>query len=338
MEIQLFQYHPVIGYTFIPNLKTRIEHESGGYLVRTNAAEFRSEREFEVSKPAGKSRVLLFGDSFTAGDAVSNKYRFGDVLETLVPDIEVYNFALPGTGTDQHYLVWREIARQYEHDLVLIAAQVENIRRVAARHRQSVTSSGEEVLMAKPYFEFEAGGNLRLEGVPIAKEPVKADELSETEREFVDQGGRMPMLRSIVNKMGGPVKDIAQRVTGYQPLPEYNDPEGREWRLMKAILKMWVSEIERPTVIFPIPLYHYIEETASPEAYRTRFAELCGLPGVTVHDPFEEYLALPKEVRRGFRFQKDIHPTPSHHRFLAESLARVAAPLAAGASEGAASR
>jgi carbamoyltransferase len=109
MEIQLFQHHPIIGYTFIPNLKTRIEHEGGGYLLRTNAAGFRSEHEFSTAKTAGKFRVLLFGDSFTAGDAISNKNRFGDVLETLVPDVEVYNFGLPGTGTDQHYLVWREI-------------------------------------------------------------------------------------------------------------------------------------------------------------------------------------------------------------------------------------
>ena len=125
MEIQLFQHHPVIGYTFIPNLKTRIEHESGGYLVRTNAAAFRSEHEFSNPKTNGKCRVLLFGDSFTAGDAVSNKHRFGDVLETLIPDIEVYNFGLSGTGTDQHYLVWHEIANKFEYDVVVIVAQVD---------------------------------------------------------------------------------------------------------------------------------------------------------------------------------------------------------------------
>src|ERR1700755_2605937 len=111
MSIQLFEYHPVIGYRFIPGLKTRLEHEGGGYLVRTNDAGFRSEHEYTKAKTPGKFRILLFGDSFTAGDAVSNKHRYGDVLETLLPDIEVYNFGLSGSGTDQHYLIWREIAR-----------------------------------------------------------------------------------------------------------------------------------------------------------------------------------------------------------------------------------
>src|SRR5207253_7860129 len=114
MGIQLFQHHPIIGYTFIPNLKIRVESEGGGHLVGTNAAGFRSEHEFAKTKSGGKFRILLFGDSFTAGDGVSNKKRYGDVLENLISGIEIYNFGLPGTGTDQHYLVWREIAKEYD--------------------------------------------------------------------------------------------------------------------------------------------------------------------------------------------------------------------------------
>jgi len=337
MEIQLFQHHPVIGYTFIPNLKTRIEHESGGYLVGTNGAGFRCEHEFEKAKTDGIFRILLFGDSFTAGDAVSNKYRFGDVLETLIPNSEVYNFGLPGTGTDQHYLVWREIAREYEHDLVVIAAQVENIRRVVARHRLSATASGKQVLFAKPYFEL-IDGELELKGVPVPKGAVSPDELPESEREFVDQGGRMLWLRSLVNKMGGPIKDIAQRVSGYQPLPEYDDPNGREWTLMKAIIAKWTGEFFTSAIVMPLPIYHYIEETASSDAYRERFRELAGLPGVTLHDPLLDYLVVPKAERRAFRFAADIHPTPSHHRLLAESLAKAVRSFVDGAVEGAAAK
>ena len=41
------------------------------------------------------------GDSFTAADGVSNRQRYSDLLEARLPGIEVYNFGLPGTGTDQ---------------------------------------------------------------------------------------------------------------------------------------------------------------------------------------------------------------------------------------------
>jgi hypothetical protein len=357
MSIQLFEYHPVIGYRFIPGLKIRLEHEGGGYLVRVNDAGFRSEHEYTKEKTPNKGskfRVLLFGDSFTAGDAVSNKHRFGDVLETLIPNIEVYNFGLPGTGTDQHYLVWREIAKEYEHDLVVIAAQVENIRRVAAHHRVSVTSEGDEVVLAKPYFEL-IDGKLELKNVPVPKDPLKQNELAEEDRQFVDQGGRMPWLRKIVNKLG--VKDIAQKISGYQPLPEYDDPASREWQLMSAILKHWIAEIKKPVILMPLPLYQYVEETASPENYRARFRKLAqsiesfgiesvgsanpdisgnsadSIDSITLHDPFDDYLAVPKEERRGFRFEKDIHPTPLYHRLLAESLARTVAKFIPATAE-----
>ncbi len=345
MDIQLFEYHPVIGYHFIPGLKMRLDHEGGGYLLRANSTGFRSEREYTKEKTPGKFRILLFGDSFTAGDGVSNKYRYSDLLETLLPGTEVYNFALPGTGTDQHYLIWREIAQQFEHDLVIIAAQVENIRRVAARHRLSVLGSGEQVLLAKPYFELETDGTITLKNVPVPKEPLKAEDLPEDDKGFVDQGGRMLWLRNIVNKMGGPVKDLAQKMSGYQPLPEYDDAGGREWLLMSAILKKWIAEIERSVILIPIPLYQYVEETASPENYRARFRELVSesgesgetansvnsvgsanslnsLDSLLLHDPLPDYYNVPKHARRGFRFEKDIHPTPMHHKLLADSLAK----------------
>jgi hypothetical protein len=334
MDIQLYEYHPIIGYRFIPGLKARLEHEGGGYLVRVNEAGFRSEHEYAHAK-GDKFRILLFGDSFTAGDGVSNKYRYGDVLETLVPGIEVYNFALPGSGTDQHYLTWREIGREYEHDLVVIAAQVENIRRVAARHRLSITAAGEHVLLAKPYFDLGPDGGITLKNVPVPKDPLKEEDLPEEDREYIDQGGRMLWLRRLVNKMGGPVKEMAQKLSNYQPLPEYDNPLGREWQLMKAIFKQWTGELEKPVVIMPIPLYHYVEETASPYGYRARFSELRDWERVTLHDPLPDYYSLPKGERRGFRFEKDIHPTPAHHRLLAESLARVVREYTAGSAEGA---
>ena len=108
---QLFQHHPVTGYYFVPGLRARIIHEAGGYIVQTNSAGFRSKHEFRTAKDRGTKRILLFGDSFTAGDGVSNADRYSDLLETLAPGLEVFNYAIPGTGTDQQYLAYREFAQ-----------------------------------------------------------------------------------------------------------------------------------------------------------------------------------------------------------------------------------
>ncbi len=329
MNRQLFEYHPTFAYRFIPSLKARIDHEGGGYLIRTNEQGFRCRHDFRVEKPANGYRVLLFGDSYTAGDGVSNKDRFGDLLETMIDGLEVYNFGLPGSGTDQHHLIYRDLGVAYEHDLVIIAVLVENIRRVIARMRPFVSDEGQDLVLAKPYYQLEADGRLSLHNVPTPKEPISRDQLDSDERGHVDESGRLVWLRQAVNAMGLPAKNLVQRLTRYQPLPEFDDPDGPAWRLMKAILVQWISELNRPVVVCPIPLYQHVEGTASPDAYRARFRELEGLDGVTLHDPLEDFLAHPMDVRRGFRFGSDCHLTPRAHRVLAESLAPCIRSIAA---------
>lgn len=326
MHRPLLQHHPTLGYHFVPGLAARIDHEGGGYLFRTNGAGFRCRHEFVPRKQAGRFRILLFGDSYTAGDGVSDPARYGDVLETLLPGVEVYNLGLPGTGTDQHYLAWREVGRQLEHDLVVIATMVENIRRVTARYRPYRSARGEALLLAKPYFTLGEDGSPILHGVPVPREPVATGDLSAEETAAVDRGGRLEWLRVAVNRLGPSAKAIAQRLSRYQPLPGYDRPDHPDWRLLEAILRQWIGEIAAPVVIFPIPLYQYVEGTASPAAYQARFGSLADPPRVTVHDPLPDLLAYPEPQRRAFRFERDCHPTPRGHRALAESLARAVAP------------
>ena len=194
MTRQLFQHHDTFGYQFVPQIKARVEHEAGGYLLRTNRNGFRCSHAFEEARPPGTFRVLLFGDSYTAGDGVSDKYRYAEVLERMLPGLEIYNYGLSGSGTDQQYLIWRELAQQVEHDLIVISVLVENIRRVAARCRPFMTADGEEMLLPKPYFELLSDGELELHNVPVPKEPVDPS-LADVEGSQVDRGGRFQANR-----------------------------------------------------------------------------------------------------------------------------------------------
>lgn len=318
---QVFEYHPIVGYRFIPGLRARLPNDTGGYLVRVNEQGFRNERDFELKKNPSTFRILLFGDSFTAGDAVGNRDRYSDVLEQLVPGAELYNFGLPGSGTDQQYLAWREIGRAYEHDLLMIGVLVENIRRVVARYRRYDDGDGRRLVFAKPYFVLRSGDTLELKHVPVRKEPLEEAQLPLEDREHVDRGGNFALLRQAANALGGRVKDGLQRLTHYQPLAAYDDPNSYDWRLLRAILRQWTAESQAPVLIVPIPLYQYIEETADPTGYQARFAELASWPNVTVHDPLADLRRAPKAERRNYRFEKDVHLTPMGHRALAESLA-----------------
>lgn len=318
MSRQQLEYHPVIGYRFIPSLRARVQHESGGYLVRANDAGFRCNHEFASARRPGMRRALLFGDSFSAGDGVSNEMRYSDVLEELVPGLEVYNFALPGTGTDQNYLTYQEFALEIEHDVLIIAVLVENIRRVAARYRCYTDENGREVAYAKPYYE-RVDGNLRLCGVPPPRAAIPVESLARDERGLVDRGGRFHALRRLVNSGG--LREVAQKVTRYQPLPDYNQPDNHVWLVMRAILEEWIGRHSTPVILMPIPLYQYVEETSDPRQYQARFREVANATGCRLHDPLPDLLRRPLVDRRGFRFENDVHPTPAGHAALAASLA-----------------
>jgi hypothetical protein len=324
---QLYEYHPIVGYRFIPNLRARIPHEGGGYLVQVNDDGFRSNRPFAAARVPGVPRVLVFGDSFTAGDAVANYERYTDLLELRL-GAEIYNFGISSTGTDQQYLAWREFAGDIEHDAVVIAVFVENVRRVTARYRPHKDASGRYRIYAKPYYTLDREQQLQLHHVPPHAEPLESHEIPPQERSTVDSGGRFELLRKAISAFGA--KDAMQRLTHYQPVPDYDSPDTEGWRLMRAILTQWVRALDRPVVLMPLPLPQHIDEVCDATGYQARFTELAGDLGCTLHDPLPDFLTHSKAQRRRFRWEKDIHFTPEGHCVLANSLAPVLAQLLGG--------
>ena len=315
---QIFEYHPVLAYRFIPGISSRLSRpDGGGYLVRANQQGFRCDHDFEPQKGPGEKRILLFGDSFTAGDGVSNGKRFGDLLESKIAGTTVYNFGLPGSGTDQHYLAYREFANEIEHDVLVIAALVENIRRVAARYRYFTDDEGRRVCFAKPYFEV-TDGNVELRGVPVPRKPLAEEDIPPEDRPFIDRGvgGNYGFLKNLVIRLG--LKETAQRLMGFDPVPEYRDPQGRPWRTMSAILREWISNHPKPVLLIPIPLYQHVEGISPPEHYSKRFAELSMELGCSFYDVLPDLLGLPLSQRKGLRFASDNHLTEVGHATFAD--------------------
>lgn len=332
---QIYEYHPVIGFRFIPDAKIRLPHEGGGYLVRTNAQGFRSDRSFEEHRAPGSRRILLFGDSFTAGEGVSNGHRYSDFLEQALPGVEIYNFGLPATGLDQHYLIYKEFARSIEHDLLAIAVYVENVRRVGSRFRHFADENGRLVLYAKPYFTLESG-RLALHGVPPPKLPLEESALTDEQRSFVFRRERFPRLKSMFKRLRADprfdalvvrsgLKDRMLRLAGYQPIKEYDDPRNPSWVVMRALIQEWIRGHPRPVVLFPIPLHHHVYGLASPRSYQTRLREAATEAGGEFVDPLAGLQAFPAADQRRMFFPHDTHLT----RFGHEAIAKVLAPMLA---------
>jgi lysophospholipase L1-like esterase len=323
MGRQLYQYHPVIGYVKMPDMQFRLRFSDGAFRYRTNHAGFRGNGEFVTSKAPGTKRVLVYGDSFTEGGCVPDGVRYTDRLSDAL-GAEVYNLGISGTGTDQQYLIHREIGSTYEHDLIVIAVWMENIRRNVATSRVHGDQQGRHWVTPKPYFELGPDGELQLRNQPVPR-PVAAEDAGTEVMSTVDQGtlgrtGITGRIAEVVDRMGPDAKRLAQRISRWQPYPEYEDPEGLPWQLTRRILERWCAESATPVVIVPIPVYQYIERTSSSRAARDRFAELHAPPKVRVHDPLPDLWSHSPADRRAFRFANDHHFTPAGHQALADSL------------------
>jgi hypothetical protein len=328
---QIYEYHPVIGFRFVPRLRARVPHEGGGYLVRTNETGFRSDHPFAARKPADGRRILLFGDSFTAGDGVSNGHRYGDWCERQVPGLEVFNFGLPATGLDQHHLIYREYAQDIEHDVLVIGVFVENIRRVGSRYRHFHDDSGKRVLYAKPYYTLE-GDALRLHGVPPPRQPVDEAALRPDAAAHVFTRERFPRLKAAYNRLrrdprfdrwvvDSGLKDRLLRLARYQPIKEYDDPRHPAWQVMDALLQQWIREHGRPVVVVPIPLRHYVDGIADASAYQARLRSATEAAGGRFFDPLPGLRALPAGTRKALYFAGDGHLTRAGHEALGHLLA-----------------
>ncbi|WP_148654640.1 SGNH/GDSL hydrolase family protein [Paraburkholderia caribensis] len=318
---RLMRYDPILGYRFAPGLKLRIPHEGGGYLVKTNRDGFRCDHPVTHRKHTAH-RVLVFGDSYTAGDGVSNGKRYTDILEQQLADTEVLNFGLSGSGTDQQYLVFQQYSGQIDYDAVVISVLVENIQRNMVRERDWADRAGEAIRVPKPWFELTAGNDLSLRGIPV---PPPYRHVS------LPSGGGIASVRSslrrMVNRIGPDFKDLCQRITRFQPLPEYSAASNDSWKLMQAILAKWVSELSVPAVIVVMPVYQYVEETASYKNIRMRFDELAKSIDVLIYHVLDDFQRFPANKRRQLRFRMDCHYTPVAHQLMGRALAKVVAPL-----------
>jgi lysophospholipase L1-like esterase len=68
------------------------------------------------------TRILIFGDSQTAGYGVYEEARFSNVLRSLVePDESVYNFSVAGWGLDQMYLAFLKFVPIAKPKIVVIS-------------------------------------------------------------------------------------------------------------------------------------------------------------------------------------------------------------------------
>jgi Tfp pilus assembly protein PilF len=94
-----------------------------------NQQGFRDDQEYSPFRPPGKRRITFVGDSFTAGQGISNvKDRFANRIRQMHPDWEVQVLAQCGFDSVEEFLMLADFAgRSYEFDQVVLVYYLNDI-------------------------------------------------------------------------------------------------------------------------------------------------------------------------------------------------------------------
>lgn len=295
---QVFTYHPVIGWWHVAGLRARLPLGGTYHTVVTNSMGMRASRDYSTGRAPGRTRLVFLGDSYTAGDGVSNGQRFTDLLESRFPHLDALNFGLNGSGTDQQVLIFEHVARAFEADACVLCICVENIARNLYTCFPSLDTRQARVLFRpKPYFTLAHDGTLALHNQPVPTEVRPADALVDWQYVYPHVAGSA------------------------DPYAVYGDRDGPPWKLMNALIGRLAQQVRgRPLLVVPMPMYqHYLGDL--PATYWPRFAELDN-PSAGVHavDLLPAFLRRRRAERRRFRFPDDPHYTCAAHEVVADAL------------------
>jgi hypothetical protein len=301
------EYHPELGWYHMKNKTAVLETQGQQVDVHTNSAGFRGVREYVKKKPAGVYRIIVLGDSFPFGFGVRDEEALPAVLESRYQKLEVINLCVPGYGIDQMLMAWRGIGAGYEADMVVIGIFPEDFWRAT----RSFADSGH----AKPYFTLSAGGQLRLNNVPVPPQ-------------FQLDINQFPELVAV-----GPLEQVLMKSVLYRELKKglsvllgkklgLIDPDTEvECVVGRAILKQLVQEVRqkgaRP-VIFIMPPERWVRSERK-DSLRKSLYRFGHNEDVEMVDPTKDfYAAVRQSTAADYYIQDDWHWTAKGHLLAAD--------------------
>ncbi|MGV3720196.1 MAG: SGNH/GDSL hydrolase family protein [Actinomycetota bacterium] len=111
--------HDTIQYVNRENYSGDFNNREFRTKIRINSKGLR-DREFPYEKPAGVTRILALGDSFTFGWGVEAEETAAKVIERSLTGVEVLNAGCSGWGSVQELGFLKEEGVRYDPDVVLV--------------------------------------------------------------------------------------------------------------------------------------------------------------------------------------------------------------------------
>lgn len=149
-----WEHDPRRGYKLSPGLR---DHVDGDGHTSSRVAGVRGVREIALPRPAGRTRILALGDSFTFGDGVTDAETWPQQLDALLgPEVEVLNLGASAYAHDQMLLALLDDGLALSPDVVVLGyVDTDKIRNPCTHF-----------CAEKPRYVPDGAG-IRLENVPV---------------------------------------------------------------------------------------------------------------------------------------------------------------------------
>lgn len=150
MPAEVILADPLLGHRLRPHGRGVAITSDFVVSYDVNSDGFR-DREYQLKRTAGRTRVAALGDSFTFGEGVALGSRFTDVLNKELPQQETINMGVPGWGIDQAISGYRLLGERFQPDVVCLFINYPDILRPGPDFRTlsivpQVTESNSETL------------------------------------------------------------------------------------------------------------------------------------------------------------------------------------------------
>jgi lysophospholipase L1-like esterase len=334
---KISDFDPELGFAHIPGAEGWWVNIAWPFEFRTYvtiSSQGLRDREFDLEKPAGVTRVLLLGDSLVEGLEVPLEDTLGRQLERISResgrDVEVINGGHYGYGTDQELLFYRHRGRQFQPDVVVLFFMTNDVE----------SNLSAESLGPKPFFELGPDGKLQLKNFPVT--PPESPDLSKAsfpERvkqtlythsklyRFTAYHVRqdLPGLRSFLMELG--IMAQTGEPGPYEAIT--SDYHERGWALTQALILEIEKEVESSGAEFVMVTVADFQQFApgaetpvwNDTKWIGRLESLCADYGLQCLDLFPTFRSLVAQGRNETLFYpRDGHPTSEGHLHIAEAL------------------
>ena len=309
------------GWTYRPNSK----RQDGEFTI--NGAGLRALREHDTQPAADTLRIALFGDSFVAGDEVTDEEVWGAQLERFLVEAgvkaETLNFGVGGYSMGQAYLRWQSVGKDYSPDIVVFVFQAENLdRNVNIFH---ILYPQGRVIYSRPRFVLRDGmlspvnsPALPPEALPGVFEAFDSHPLAAHEARYIDREfASWPLKASMLGRLA--YHALNQLNPAESPAQIYG-PNSERGQLGKAIVDAFAADVVDSGAQF-IVLYlpHVDHFRAFHDGKRTPWQFL--LDHFRVAYPFisaEEFLGV--EYTDRAYYQAQYHYGPEINAKIAENV------------------